>query len=49
MTEITLKFREFAKGEMKTHGDQIRKWAKLDNPLLSHLCREVIEAAGEKP
>lgn len=48
MKDFTEKFREFAKERMEAQGEEIRKWVKLDNPLLSTICSEIIEAAGEK-
>ena len=33
MKKFKQKFRVFAKERMKTQGNEIRKWAKLDNPL----------------
>lgn len=32
---------------MKAQGDEIKQWAKSDNPLLSQTCKEIIEAAEQ--
>lgn len=47
MTTYTSRFIAFAKERMARQGDEIRAWAKYDNPLLSQTCREIIEASGE--
>lgn len=49
MTNYTYKFTIFAKERMKDQGEEIRKWAKLDNPLLKNICLEIIEASEENP
>ena len=47
MTNYTSRFIAFAKERIQKQGDEIRRWEKSDNPLLSQTCKEIIEAAGE--
>lgn len=47
MSKYKSSFINFAKTRMETQGDEIREWATSDNPLLSQICREVMEAAGQ--
>ena len=46
MSKYISKYITFAKERMEKQGDEIRQWAKSDNPLLAQTCKEIIDAAG---
>lgn len=45
MSEFSSNFIAFSKRRMESQGDEIRKWSKSNNPLLSQTCKEIMEAA----
>jgi len=47
MNKYTAKYISFAEARMKAQGDEVRQWAKSSNPLLSQVCREILDASEQ--